>query len=1652
MKHVCYKSLKNLLTTLSLLVALIAIQSSSALASNEQSFSGSDRELFHLLQEKLLASEPSVTSSAPCPKGTGYFPHCHNVLNRGIYVGMGVSTDGTNTARPTLTKFCQLLGYDTFKPGSGKYSTYSSYNDELIVKLNPNNGKWEKASTNAFWTGFTCINTTSTDTSSSDISNTNCNDTRDNDDDGYVDSQDAGCQGDCGITYYCGDSTTDGTMSDGNEKAQEVTYTSVYNVTNDGDVTLEMLNDDVSFVLKRVEDGKAVVIGMCNEWVDEVGTNLAPVPTNLTAAKSITKNGSINAAVVYDRDGNQQIFFPVDGSITCPQAARSDTAAGKATIAQRTVKVKKGDTIYINTRHEKNPAEREHNGISFRKTCSTSPCDENKAYTSSETDNEKEYYKQGTTSYTKNGKTTQVTDECVNTQRLAEYYATTTPKFDSNDKPIEGRGLVYYNCPYGCYEGACKHECETNDDCTNSAKPVCNPSSLTCEACPSGKIYNTATKTCTECITNANCPSSKPVCNSSYTCEACPNGKVYNTTTKTCTECVTNANCPSNKPVCNQNSYTCETCPSGKVYDSASETCVQCTTDNTSNCQSGQICSNNTCTDVYTCSKSNHKVTRKVNSKAVETQTDSCTGRNKITYKCADDQKSIIKSSTTCQYGCNADGYTCKEVECDENDDSNCEGETPVCDIDTNTCVECLVNSDCIDPLNPVCNQDTNTCEPCEDGTVYDSSTEQCVECTEDDLSQCEDGQVCSNNTCQDKYTCSKNGIVTKRYKNGKLAETRQDNCSESTQNIYKCSSDNKSIINNPSTCRYGCSSNGLTCNSVECTTSEDCTNPDKPKCENNSCVACQNGTFYNEATDSCVECTTDNLSNCEAGQACVNFICQDVYTCSKSNNKVTRKVNGVVAETQTDSCSNKTKDTYKCSNDNKSIIKSSSTCQFRCSEDGINCDSNECNTSADCADPTKPVCNPSTKTCEACPSGTVYNTTTKTCTECVTNDNCPSSKPVCNQTSYTCEQCADGVYDSVTKKCVECLTDANCPSNEPVCNQSTKTCEACPSGSIYNTTTKTCTECVTNDNCSSEEPVCNQTTYTCETCPDGSVYNTETKTCVECLIDDNCSETQKCEENVCVDKYKAITPILDCIMDNEDGTYSAYFGYENTNDEVITIKAYDDANATTDVNDTIGGANYAVIVGPGYVKSYGKQISTFEVGRVKGAFSIPFKQSETIRWRLKTNSFETKEETADASSVKCAKVTPAAKCISINTDGSLQAYFGYTNNNDFEVTIPVGARNNINPDPEDRGQPVQFLPGNVANVFDTKLDEPSTAWYLDGVSVSADKTLPTCTVNNKPTCEEAEKLAYNTDCQGTATTLDLDATGCVDPDGTKLSYSWKTDCEDALLTNENTANATLQLTIPGTGVAQTCTVKVTVTDGLETASATQNVNVTACNVDCPGTDDQKDQCGVCGGDGTSCLDCAGVPFGDAKLDKCDKCNGNNECLDCFGVPYGPAKEDRCGICGGDGSTCIQCTETSIKGDKAKIHGDEFVKMLKQQTELLLKEAKPYPPIREIQSSADRRINRAEKKNAQIKSYVLKLSDVIKSCTDTEFCTQGDNEPTLEVIARYLRKLRRQVGRTIRQRNINNQTTNKLLNQNTKILNEKLAILDKIPRFYSECE
>jgi hypothetical protein len=89
----------------------------------------------------------------------------------------------------------------------------------------------------------------------------------------------------------------------------------------------------------------------------------------------------------------------------------------------------------------------------------------------------------------------------------------------------------------------------------------------------------------------------------------------------------------------------------------------------------------------------------------------------------------------------------------------------------------------------------------------------------------------------------------------------------------------------------------------------------------------------------------------------------------------------------------------------------------------------------------------------------------------------------------------------------------------------------------------------------------------------------------------------------------------------------------------------------------------------------------------------------------------------------------------------------------------------------------------------------------------------------------------------------------------------------------------------------------------------------TSC-LDCAGTPFGTavlDQCGVCNGDGTSCLDCAGIPNGGTVIDDCGVCGGDNSsCLDCAGTPNGSAEQDQCGVCNGDGLSCVQCTEQNI--------------------------------------------------------------------------------------------------------------------------------------------
>ena len=570
-------------------------------------------------------------------------------------------------------------------------------------------------------------------------------------------------------------------------------------------------------------------------------------------------------------------------------------------------------------------------------------------------------------------------------------------------------------------------------------------------------------------------------------------------------------------------------------------------------------------------------------------------------------------------------------------------------------------------------------------------------------------------------------------------------------------------------------------------------------------------------------------------------------------------------------------------------------------------------------------------------------------------------------------------------------------------------------------------------------------TKHTCEfTCKEGACQP-------QCKVNSDCPSGQKCENNTCVDDVKAVQPLAECVYDNGDGTFVAYFGYENNNAEVVTTKACDDNTGTRN-------NNVVVIKGSDYIKwECSSQPTTLETGRVKGAFYVQFRREESVTWSLETNSEGTKEATLDAKSVRCAELAPVVRCIDINNDGTLQAYFGYKNMNDFELHIPVGSNNKVIPSPEDRGQPENFFGGNNNNAFDEKFESNANLkWELDGITVIADKTMNTCRPNSAPTCQD-DGQTLSVECQGDITTMQVNASSCKDPESNKLSYSWSTDCKGASMTHQNEVIATLSLTEPGLGKDQTCKVSVTVTDGIKETTMTQNVKVSACVIaecfDAKGNPGSYDQCGVCNGDNLTCADCHGVPNGKGVIDLCGVCDGNNACVDCAGIPYGTSVLDRCNTCNGDGTSCLECSDpTDVKGLKAGLHGDEFVTMLDEQTEELLDEENPYPLIRDIEASAERRVNRAEKKNDQIKALLAGLPDKMETCNNDKFCSQNDNEPTLNTIKRYLRKLRRQVGRTVRQRNISEKERQSLLNTNAKLLAGKLDILNKIPRFYSICK
>ena len=208
--------------------------------------------------------------------------------------------------------------------------------------------------------------------------------------------------------------------------------------------------------------------------------------------------------------------------------------------------------------------------------------------------------------------------------------------------------------------------------------------------------------------------------------------------------------------------------------------------------------------------------------------------------------------------------------------------------------------------------------------------------------------------------------------------------------------------------------------------------------------------------------------------------------------------------------------------------------------------------------------------------------------------------------------------------------------------------------------------------------------------------------------------------------------------------------------------------------------------------------------------------------------------------------------------------------------------------------------------------------------------------------------------------------------------------------------------------------------------------NGTTC-LDCAGTPfgtKVLDQCNVCGGNGTTCLDCAGTPNGNKVVDQCGVCGGNNTtCLDCAGTPNGTKKVDQCGICGGDGKSCIDCKGTlngTVKVDKCGVCGGDNTSCLeciekdiseiqfeldhgaKQHEKIINKMLRALGSKDKSKATASYIRKAASKAHTlQLRNWTLSwtLTSKIQICGNTALCTQASNDGVLNEYRSHSKEL-----------------------------------------------
>lgn len=175
--------------------------------------------------------------------------------------------------------------------------------------------------------------------------------------------------------------------------------------------------------------------------------------------------------------------------------------------------------------------------------------------------------------------------------------------------------------------------------------------------------------------------------------------------------------------------------------------------------------------------------------------------------------------------------------------------------------------------------------------------------------------------------------------------------------------------------------------------------------------------------------------------------------------------------------------------------------------------------------------------------------------------------------------------------------------------------------------------------------------------------------------------------------------------------------------------------------------------------------------------------------------------------------------------------------------------------------------------------------------------------------------------------------------------------------------------------------------------------------------------------------------------------------FDCLGQFNGTALYDRCGVCDGNGQSCLGCEPKEITAQLLGLDGNAATQnRLIHDTTIVLEKA--YPKNKSLKKFGVKIRATSSALYKQSWQLAWTLPTVVQKCTNSVFCAEFSSAAVLDAFeknARQFDKLIRDVAAKYLQITHNRKRATKLINQSKQLLAGSLAISSAVPRTTSHC-